>query len=36
MEDFIETKHRNPSCYRLEEHYMLNGFKAIRIIEKCG
>ena len=28
--DFIETKHRNPSRHRIEEHDMLNWVKANR------
>lgn len=28
--DFIETNHRNPSRYRIEEHDMLNWLKANR------
>ena len=28
--DFIETNHRNPSKYRIEEHDMLNWLKANR------
>lgn len=28
--DFIETNHRNPSKYNLEEHDMLNWLKATR------
>ena len=27
---FIETNHRNPSKYRIEEHDMLNWLKATR------
>lgn len=28
--DFIQTNHRNPSRYRIEEHDMLNWLKATR------
>ena len=28
--EFIETNHRNPSRHRIEEHDMLNWFKATR------
>ena len=28
--DFIETNHRNPSKYRIEEHDMMNWLKANR------
>lgn len=28
--DFMETKHKNPSRHRLEEHAMLNWLKATR------
>ena len=28
--DFIQTKHRNPSRHRIEEHDMLNWLKATR------
>lgn len=30
MMDFMETNHRRPSKYRLEEHDMLNWFKATK------
>ncbi len=30
VKEFIETNHRNPSKYRLEEHDMLNWLKANR------
>jgi hypothetical protein len=34
--DFIETNHRNPSKYRLEEHDMLNWLKTNRKILNAG
>ena len=30
MMEFLETNHRRPSKYRLEEHDMLNWFKATK------
>ena len=33
---FIETNHRNPSKYRLEEHDMLNWLKANRKAMNAG
>ena len=33
---FIETNHRNPSRYRLEEHDMLNWLKANRKAMNAG
>lgn len=30
MKEFIESEHRNPSKYKLEEHDMLNWLKANR------
>ena len=30
MMDFMETNHRRPSKYRVEEHDMLNWFKATK------
>ena len=33
---FIETNHRNPSKYRLEEHDMLNWVKANRKVMNAG
>ena len=34
--DFIETNHRNPSKYRIEEHDMLNWLKANRKALNAG
>lgn len=34
--EFIETNHRNPSIYRLEEHDMLNWLKANRKVMNAG
>ena len=34
--DFIETNHRNPSKYRIEEHDMLNWLKANRKTLNAG
>lgn len=34
--EFIETNHRNPSKYRIEEHDMLNWLKANRIKLNAG
>ena len=34
--DFIETNHRNPSKYQLEEHDMLNWVKANRKAMNAG
>lgn len=34
--DFIETNHRNPSKYRVEEHDMLNWLKANRKALNAG
>ena len=34
--DFIETNHRNPSKYRIEEHNMLNWVKANRKVLNAG
>ena len=34
--DFIETNHRNPSKYRLEEHDMLNWVKQQRKLHNAG
>ena len=34
--DFIETNHRNPSRYRIEEHDMLNWLKANRKAMNAG
>ena len=34
--DFIETNHRNPSKYRIEEHDMLNWLKANRKVLNAG
>ena len=34
--DFIETNHRNPSKYRLEEHDMLNWLKQQRKLHNAG
>ena len=36
VKDFIETNHRNPSKYRLEEHDMLNWLKANRKALNAG
>ena len=33
---FIETNHRNPSKYRIEEHDMLNWLKANRKVLNAG
>ena len=33
---FIETNHRNPSKYRIEEHVMLNWLKANRKAMNAG
>lgn len=33
---FIETNHRNPSKYRIEEHDMLNWVKANRKVLNAG
>ena len=33
---FIESNHRNPSKYRIEEHDMLNWVKANRMVMKKG
>ena len=34
--EFIETNHRNPSKYRLEEHDMLNWVKQQRKLHNAG
>ena len=34
--DFIETNHRNPSKYRIEEHDMMNWLKANRKVLNAG
>jgi hypothetical protein len=34
--EFIETNHRNPSKYRIEEHDMLNWLKANRKVLNAG
>ena len=34
--DFIETNHRNPSKYQIEEHEMLNWLKANRKVLNAG
>lgn len=34
--EFIETKHRNPSRHRIEEHDMLNWLKANRKVMNAG
>ena len=34
--EFIETNHRNPSKYRIEEHEMLNWLKANRKALNAG
>ena len=36
VESFIETNHRNPSKYRIEEHVMLNWLKANRKAMNAG
>ena len=36
VKDFIETNHRNPSKYRLEEHDYLNWLKANRKALNAG
>ena len=33
---FIETNHRNPSKYRIEEHNMMNWLKANRKVMNAG
>lgn len=34
--EFIDTNHRNPSKYRIEEHDMLNWLKANRKVMNAG
>lgn len=34
--EFVETNHRNPSKYRLEEHNMLNWVKQQRKLHNAG
>ena len=34
--EFIESNHRNPSKYRIEEHDMLNWLKANRKVLNAG
>ena len=36
VRNFIETNHRNPSKYRIEEHDMLNWIKANRKVLNAG
>ena len=36
VKSFIETNHRNPSKYRIEEHDMLNWLKANRKVMNAG
>lgn len=36
VKTFIETKHRNPSKHRIEEHDMLNWLKASRKKKNAG
>jgi hypothetical protein len=36
VKSFIETNHRNPSKYRIEEHDMLNWLKANRKALNAG
>ena len=36
VKNFIETNHRNPSKYRIEEHNMMNWLKANRKVMNAG
>ena len=36
VKSFMETKHRNPSKHRIEEHDMLNWVKANRMAMNAG
>ena len=36
MKEFIETIHRNPSKYQIEEHDMLNWLKSSRKLMNAG